>query len=100
MTDQHGEHVAVPVATTTRKRKSNFDVLPDDIMLNSSVVRMGSMIPQMLDIQKQLSILSNFAANAANEAVPFYQSVTEAAFLIKLENALQRNFEYICRYLV
>jgi hypothetical protein len=107
-------------AYVPRKRKSNFDVTPEEMMTSasvngnhlsslssSSVVNVMNLGNGMGDIHSKLLMFSNFTAAAAggvavvNDSglgIPFYQSVNEAHFIAKLEKALTRNFEYICRY--
>jgi hypothetical protein len=108
-------------AYVPRKRKSNFDVTPEEMMTStsvngnhlsslssSSVVNVMNLGNGMGDIHSKLLMFSNFTAAAAAGGVsvvsdsalgiPFYQSVNEAYFIAKLDKALTRNFEYICRY--
>jgi anaerobic glycerol-3-phosphate dehydrogenase len=63
-----------------KKRRSNFDITPAE---------MGKNLHQVLD---QL--------NKASDMIPVFIPATEPVFILRLEKALQRNFDYIRRFVV
>ena len=73
-----------------RKRKSNFDVPPEGFGVTPSEIQMR--------LQELSNSISAQLAQCSNPTLPTWESVTDTAYRLRLEKALQRNFEYIHRY--
>ena len=81
----------------TRKRKSNFDV-PPEAMKGSPAIDIQSIIARLMNGQ-QLGGASNQVGLASEDPLVPWTPATDAAFTLRLQRAMQRNFEYLTRYL-
>lgn len=68
-----------------RKRKSKFDMLPADIAAGPQDAVVASIL--------QSAYLQQAIRNAS--LAPAFRSVTDAAFALKLERAMEKNFAYL-----
>ena len=83
-----------------KKRKSNFDVAPDEIStpnLLTTFLNQSSANSDITALKDMEMLRSQFNTTYADSG-GIFGVVTDEQFVVRLEKALEKNFEYILRY--
>jgi hypothetical protein len=86
-----------------RKRKSNFDVGPEAVMPSAAndfttYLNLANVDEANVNALKEVDRLRNQFNTSFSDVPTVFMVATDPAFLVRLEKAMIKNFEYILRY--